>query len=149
LTDKNQPLVKPTLSESESYESILDPNQQVKVTVDLISPSVNHTFPKESEYDTAQVIFVSLDSNELGGNPPAPLSQEENPPTLVTQGVNSPVSMVPLQSSLVTSFYWNRLVGFHLRSYVPFYIIVQVCNMVVSVIILDEGTSLSILSSST
>lgn len=27
LTKKNQPLVKPTLSKSESYKSILDPNQ--------------------------------------------------------------------------------------------------------------------------
>ena len=57
LIDKDQSSVKPTLSESESYESILDPNQQVEVTIDSISPLVNRTLPKESEYDTTQVIF--------------------------------------------------------------------------------------------
>ena len=65
LTDQNQPSVEPTLSESESYESIPDPNQQIEVTIDPISPLVNLAFPEESEYDTTQVIFVSSDSNEL------------------------------------------------------------------------------------
>ena len=68
----NQPLVKPTLSECESHESIPD-QSQVKEKLDSISPLVNHTFPEESEYDTTQVLFVSLDSNELGGSPPVPL----------------------------------------------------------------------------
>jgi len=112
----------------------------------LISPSANCTFLEESEYDTTQVLFVSSDSNELGGNPPVPSRQEENPPTLVTQGVNSPISMVPPPSSLVTSFDWNRLEGFRLPSYVPFQIIVQVCNMIVSGTSIDEGASVSILS---
>ena len=147
LIDQNQPSIKPTLSESESYESIPHPNQQFKETVDPISPSVNCTFPVESEYDTTQVLFVSSDSNELGDNPHVPLRQEENHPALVTQGVNSLVSMVPPPSSLVTSFNWNRLVGFHLPSYVPFQIIVQVCNMIVFGTIIDEGASVSILSS--
>ena len=104
MIDKNQPSVKPTLSESESYECIPDPNQQVEVTVDPISPLANHTFPEESKYDTIQVSFVSSDSNELGGNPHVPSRQEENPPVLVTQEVNSHVSSVPPPSSLVTSF---------------------------------------------
>ena len=73
----------------------------------MISPSVNNTFPVESEYDTTQVLFVSLDSNELGGNPPVPSRQEENHLVIVTQGGNSPVLMVPPPSSLVTSFDWN------------------------------------------
>lgn len=147
MTDQNQPSVKPTLSETESYESIPDPNQQVEVTVDSISPSVNHTFLEESKYDTTQVLFVSSDSYELGGNPHVPSRQEENPPTLVTQGVNSLVLMVPSPSSLVTSFDWNRLARFRLPSYMPFQIIVQVCNMIVSGTIIDEGASLSIISS--
>jgi len=75
LTNQNQPSVKLTLSESESYESIPDPNQQVDVKVDPISPSVNRTIFVESEYDTTQVLFVSSDSNELGGNPPVPSRQ--------------------------------------------------------------------------
>ena len=65
LTGQNQPSDKPTLSESESYESIPDQNQQVKETVDPISSLANCTFPEKSEYDTTQVLFVSSDSNEL------------------------------------------------------------------------------------
>ena len=145
MTYSNQPSIKATLGES--YEPIPNPNQQVEVTVDSISPSAICTFPEESEYDTTQVIFVSLDSNELGGNPPVPSIQEENPPVLITQGVNSPISMGPPPSSLVTSFDWNRLAGFYLPSYVPFQIIVQVCNMIVSGTIIDEGASVIILSS--
>ena len=121
----------------------------MEVTINPISPLANRTFPEESEYDTTQVLFVSLDSNDLGGNPPVPSRQEENPPALVTQGANSPISTVPPPSSLVTSFDWNRLAGFHLPSYVPFQIIVQVCNMIVSGTIIDEGASVSILSSIT
>ena len=113
----------------------------------MISPLVNHTFPKESEYDTTQVLFVSSDSNELEGNPSIPSRHEENPPVLITQGVNSLVSMVPPPSSLVTSFDWNRQARFHLPSYVPFQIIVQVCNMIVSGTIIDEGASMNIFSS--
>ncbi len=67
--------------------------------------------------------------------------------TLVTQGVISLILTVPPPGSLVTSFDWNRLAGFHLPSYVPFQIIVQVYNMIVSGTIIDEGASLSILSS--
>ena len=147
MTDQNQLSVKPTLSESESYESISNPNQQVEVTVDPISPSVNRTFPQESEYDITQVLFVSSNSNELGGIPPVPSRQEENHPTLVTHGVNSPILTVPPPRILVTYFDWNRLAGFCLPSYVPFQIIVQVCNMVIPGTIIDEGASVSILSS--
>ena len=106
MTDLNQPSVKPTLSEFESHESMPD-QSQVKEKVDLISPSVNRTFPVESEYDTTQVIFVSSDSNELGVNPHVPSRQEENPPILVTQWGKSPILNVPPPSSLVTSFDWN------------------------------------------
>ena len=55
--------------------------------------------------------------------------------------------MVPPPSSLVTSSDWNRLARTCLPSYVPFQIIVQVCNMIVSGTIIDEGASVSILSS--
>jgi len=57
--------------------------------------------------------------------------------------------MVPPPSSLVTSFDWNRLARFHFPSYVPFQIIVQVCKIIVSSTIIDEGASVSILSSTT
>jgi len=45
---------------------------QVKEKFDPISPSDNRTFPVESEYGTTQVLFISLDSNELVGNHPIP-----------------------------------------------------------------------------
>jgi len=120
LTSQNQSSIKITLSESESYESIPDPNQQVEVTVDPISPSANRTFPEESEHGTTQVLFVSSDSNDLGGSPPIPSRQDKNPLVLVSQGFNSPISTVPPPSSLVTSFDWNQLARFSLPSYVPF-----------------------------
>jgi len=59
----------------------------------------------------------------------------------------SPVSMTAPPSSLVTSFDWNRLARFCLPSYVPFWIIVKVCNMIISGTIKDEGALISILSS--
>jgi len=71
VTDPNQLWVKPTLSECESHESIADQSQFEEI-VDPISPLFNCTFPIESEYDSTQVLFVSLDSNELGGNPLIP-----------------------------------------------------------------------------
>ena len=71
VTDPNQLSIKPTLSECESHESIPD-QSQVKEKIDPISPSVNRTFLAESEYDTTQVLFVSSNSNVLGGNPPVP-----------------------------------------------------------------------------
>ena len=148
MIDPNQPSVKPTLSECQFHESI--PNQsQVEETTDLISPLVNRTFPIESEYDTTQVLFISSDSNEIRGNTPVPSRQVENPPVLVTQGGNSLILTIPPPSSLVTYFDWNQLAGCHLPSYVPFQIIVQVYNMIVSGTIIDEGASVSILSSTT
>jgi len=71
LANPNQLSVKPTLSECESHESIHD-QPKVKEIVNPISPSVNRTFPKEIKYDTNQVLFISSDCNELGGNPPVP-----------------------------------------------------------------------------
>ena len=96
-TDQNQPSVKTTLLESEQYESLPDQNQQVKVTADPISPSANRNFREESENDTVQVLFVTSDSNDLGGSPLVPSRQEENPPFLITQGVNYSISTVPPQ----------------------------------------------------
>lgn len=84
------------------------------------------TIPKESENDIVQILFITLESDELGSNLPTPSQQEENPPVLMTQGVNSTIYLVFPSSNLVTSFDWNRLARSHLPSYVPFQIIVQV-----------------------
>ena len=56
------------------------------MSVDPVLPSEdppsNDIIPKESENDTVQILFVTLESDELGGNPPIPSQREEN--TLVT-----------------------------------------------------------------
>ena len=57
--------------------------------------------------------------------------------------------MIPPPSSYVISFDWSHLTAFHLPSYVPFQITVQAYNMVVHGPILDEGASVSIMSSTT
>ena len=148
MTNPNQPSVKPALSECGTTEFIPD-QSQVEETIDPISPSLNPTFPEESEYDTTQVLFVSSNSNALGGNPSLPSKKEENTLTLIAQGVNSPISTIPPLSSLVTSFDWNQLTRCDLPSYAPFHITVHVCNMIVPGTIIDEGASVSILSSTT
>ena len=117
------------------------------MTIDQISPSANRTFPEESENGTIHVLFVTLDSNQLGDDSPVPSRYEENRPILITQGLNSPIYSVPPPSSLVTSFYWNRLARSCIPSNVPFRIIVQVYKMIVFGTIIDEGASVSILSS--
>ena len=57
--------------------------------------------------------------------------------------------MVPPPSSLVSSFDWSRFLGYRLPSYVPFEITVQAFGMVVPNTIIDEGASVSVLSSTT
>ena len=56
---------------------------------------------------------------------------------------------MPPPSSYVISFDSSQLTAFHLQSYVPFQITVQAYNMVVHGTILDEGTCVSIMSSTT
>jgi hypothetical protein len=149
VIDQNSSLVNPTLSESESHESILD-QPLVEKMVDLTPPSVNRTFPIESEPHTAQVLLVSSVSNELGGKSSHSQVHERILPFPIEQeGGSSHIPMTPPPSSLVTSFDWSRLAGYHLPSYVPFQITVQAYNMVVPSTIIDEGASVSILSSTT
>eukprot|EP00253_Pinus_taeda_P005155 PITA_05155 len=83
----------------------------------LEGPPSNDTIPKENEDDAVQIIFVTSESDELGGNPPIPSQEEENPPVPATQGVNSTIYSVPPPSSLVTSFDWNQLVAELLHEY--------------------------------
>jgi len=57
--------------------------------------------------------------------------------------------MIPSLSIFVISFDWGPLTAFHLPSYVPFQITVQAYNMVVPSTILDEGSCIIIMSSTT
>jgi hypothetical protein len=95
--------------------------------VDLISPSIDPTLPLESKPDTAHVFLVDTDSAVSGGIPPSPM---EPPP-----------------SNEANSFDWGVLTGPRLPSYMPFHITVQVCGRDVPQTLIDEGSSVSILSS--
>jgi hypothetical protein len=95
--------------------------------VDLISPSVDPTLPLESKPDTAHVFLVDTDSAMSRGIPPSPM---EPPP-----------------SNEAIRFDWDVLTGPRLPSYIPFQITVQVCGRDVTKTLIDEGSSVSILSS--
>ena len=87
--------------------------------------STNPTPPSESEENIAHVSFVSYDFPSQGGIP----------------------SMVPLPSIEVYSFDLNSLVEPHLHSYVSFWIAVEALYSTTHWTIIDEGESISILSS--
>jgi hypothetical protein len=95
--------------------------------VDLISPSIDPTLLLESKPDTAHVLLVATNSTVSGGIPPSPV---EPPP-----------------SNEAIHFDWDVLTGPRLPSYTPFQITVQVCGRDVTKTLIDEGSSVSILSS--
>jgi len=74
VIDQNSSLVNPTLSKSESRESISN-QPLVKKMVHSIPLSFDRVYPIESEVRTPQVLLVSSDSKELGGNPHVPTVQ--------------------------------------------------------------------------
>jgi hypothetical protein len=95
--------------------------------VDLIQSSVDPTLLLESKPDTAHVFLVNTDSTVPGGIPPSPAK-----PPLSTEAI---------------LFDWGVLTGPHLPSHVPFQITVQVRGRDVPQTLIDEGVSISILSS--
>jgi hypothetical protein len=128
-------LVNPTLP-LESETQVVDPFPPVDPilplenethVVDMISPSVDPTLPLESKPDTAHVFLVDTESPVPRGVPPSPV---EPPP-----------------SNENIRFDWDVLTGPRLPSYIPFHITVQVCGRDVTKTLIDEGSSVSILSS--
>jgi hypothetical protein len=122
----------PSESETQAVDSFspvdpILPLENETLVVDLISPSVDPTLPLESEPDTAHIFLVDTDSAMSGGIPPSPM---EPPP-----------------SNEAIRFDWDVLIGPRLPSYVPFQITVQVCGRDVTKTLIDEGSSVSILSS--
>jgi hypothetical protein len=95
--------------------------------VDLISPSIDPTLPLESKPDTAHVFLVDTDST-------------------VSRGI-SPSLVEPPPSNEAVRFDWDVLTGPRLPSYIPFQITVQVCGRDITKTLIDEGSSVSILSS--
>jgi hypothetical protein len=97
------------------------------LVVDLISPSVEPTLPLESKPDTAHIFLVDIESPMPRGIPPYPLG--------------------PPPSNEAIHFDWGVLTGPRLPSYIPFQITVQVCGRDITQTLIDEGASVSILSS--
>jgi hypothetical protein len=94
--------------------------------VDLIS-SVNPTLPLESKPDTSNVFLVDTEFTVLGGIPPSPAK--------------------PPPSNEAILFNWDVLTRTRLPSHIPFKITIQVCGRDVPQMLIDEGSSVSILSS--
>jgi hypothetical protein len=109
-----------------SVDPILPLENETQV-VDLISSSVDPTLPLESKPDTAHVFLVDTESTMPGAIPPSPM---EPPP-----------------SYEAIHFDWGVLTGPRLPSHIPFHITVQVCGRDVPQTLIDEGASVSILSS--
>jgi hypothetical protein len=109
-----------------SVDPIL-PLENATQVVDPISPSVNPTLPLESKPDTAHIFLVDTDSTMSGGIPPSPVK--------------------PPPSNEAILFNWGVLTGPRLPSHIPFQITVQVCGRDVPQTLIDEGASISILSS--
>lgn len=130
----------------EPAESIPDESQKVEAAVDPVLPSEdlcsNDTVIEENKDDTVQNLFINTDSDEHGGNLPIPLSQEGSSSELYPA-----VYSVPPPRNLVVSFDWNQLGRPRLPARIPFRIIVQIYRMVMAGTIIDEGASVSILSS--
>jgi hypothetical protein len=112
-----------------SIPSSVNPTLPLKnaCVVDLIPSSVDPTLPLESKPDTAHVFLINTESTMLGGIPP------------------SPTKPTPRNEAIL--FYWGVLTGPRLPSHIPFQITVQVCGRDVPQMLIDEGASVSILSS--
>jgi hypothetical protein len=95
--------------------------------VDPIQSSVDPTLLLESKPDTTHVFLVNTDSIVPGGIPPSPVK--------------------PPPSNEAILFDWGALTRPHLPSHIPFQITVQVCGRDVPQTLIDEGASVSILSS--
>jgi hypothetical protein len=123
VTDPVPSSVSPTLP-LKSVDKVVYPSPPL---VDPIQSSVDPTLLLESKPDTAHVFLVNTDSTMPGGIPPPPV---EPPP-----------------SNEAILFDWGALTGPRLPSHIPFQITVQVRGRDVPQTLIDEGASVSILSS--
>jgi hypothetical protein len=122
VTDLVPSLVSPTLP-LKSVE-VVYPSPPL---VDPIQSSTNPTLLLESKTDTAQVFLVDTESTMPGGIPPSPVG--------------------PPPSNEAIHFDWGVLTRPRLPSYIHFQITVQVCGRDVTKMLIDKGSSVSILSS--
>jgi hypothetical protein len=95
--------------------------------VNLIPSSVDPTLPLESKPDIAHIFLVDTESTVLGGIPHSPTK--------------------PSSSNEAILFDWGTLTGSHLPSHIPFQITIQDYGQNIPQTLIDEGVSVSILSS--
>jgi hypothetical protein len=109
--------------------SSVNPTLPLKISkvVDSITSSIDPTLPLEIKPDYAHVFLVETGSTVSGGISPSPTKN--------------------LPSNEAILFYWGVLTGPRLPSHMPFKITVKVCGQDVPHALIDEGSSLSILSS--
>jgi hypothetical protein len=122
VTDLVPSLVSPTLPLKS--DKVVYPSPPL---VDPIQSSVNPTLLLESKPNISHVFLVNIDSTMPGGIPPPPV---EPPP-----------------SNEAILFDWGVLTRPRLPSHVPFQITVQVRGRGIPQTLIDEGASISILSS--
>jgi hypothetical protein len=108
------------------FDPILPLENETQV-VDLMSLSINPNLSLESKPNTAHIFLIDTESTVLGGIPPSPVK--------------------PPPSNDVFHFDWGMLTRPRLPSHIPFNITLQVCVRVVPHVLIDEGSSISILSS--
>jgi hypothetical protein len=103
------------------------PLENYTQVVNLMSLSVDPTLPLKIKPNTTHIFLVDTDTTVLWGIPPSPM---EPPP-----------------SNEAILFYWGALTRPLLSSHIPFKITIQVFGWDVCQTLIDEGSSVSILSS--
>jgi hypothetical protein len=134
VVDPISSLVDPTLPLESAIQAVdpfppvdpILPLENETQVVNLMSLSVNSTLPLESKLDTTHVFLVDTKSTMLGVIPPP---------------------MEPPPSNEAILFDWGALTRPRLPSYIPFKITLHVCGWDVPQTLIDEGSSISILSS--
>ena len=135
----------------ELISDLVDPTLLSDSDPDVIEPMshlVNPTLPLESDFHEA------IESISLLINPTLPLESEVSSShiffiansELIKQGGTKLASNKPPPSSQIASFYWDSLVESRLPSNEPFHIKVKVEPYTIARCIIDEGSSVSILS---
>jgi hypothetical protein len=103
------------------------PLENATQVADLVSSSVYPTLHLEIKLDTCHIFLFDIESTVLGGIRPSPVQ--------------------PPPSNVAILFYWDVLNGPHIPSHVPSNITVQCFDGDVHQKMIDEGASVSILSS--
>ena len=143
LVDK---VVNPVLT---SVDPTLILKSEVEV-VELTSSPPNPTLSSES----VNIEVISL--TQSSSSPSLPIESENHPAVVFVVSSHCSMqeevlslSMGTSPSSEVISFYWSNLIESHLHSSVPFQIVIRIISKSILRTIVDEGASVSILSSTT